>query len=58
MAGQPPDTFLISSDSGLVPLQAVEKALLDSVPKGTEDLNMKALRKGYDNGREQSTPIS
>jgi len=31
---------------------------LDSVPKGTEDLNMKALRKGYDYGREQSTPIS
>jgi 2-oxoglutarate ferredoxin oxidoreductase subunit gamma len=35
--------------TGLVPIQAV--------PKGTEDLNMKALRKGYDYGREQSTQI-
>jgi 2-oxoglutarate ferredoxin oxidoreductase subunit gamma len=44
--------------TGLVPLQAVEKAVLDSVPKGTEDLNMKALRKGYDYGREQANLIS
>ena len=43
--------------TGLVPIQAVERAVLDSVPKGTEDLNMKALRKGYDYGREQSTQI-
>jgi 2-oxoglutarate ferredoxin oxidoreductase subunit gamma len=40
--------------TGLVPFEAVEKAVLDSVPKGTEDLNLKALRKGYDYGREQA----
>jgi 2-oxoglutarate ferredoxin oxidoreductase subunit gamma len=40
--------------TGLVPIEAVERAVLDSVPKGTEDLNMKALRKWYDYGREQA----
>jgi Pyruvate/2-oxoacid:ferredoxin oxidoreductase gamma subunit len=30
---------------------AVEKAVLDSVPKGTESLNVKALMKGYEFGR-------
>ena len=41
--------------TGLVPIEAVESAVLDSVPKGTEDLNMKALRKGYDYGRTQAS---
>jgi len=41
--------------TGLVPIEAVEMAVKDSVPKGTEDLNMKALRKGYDYGRQQAT---
>lgn len=40
--------------TNLVPFEAVEKATLDSVPRGTEDLNMKALRKGYEYGREQA----
>jgi len=44
--------------TGLVSIQAVERAVLDSVPRGTEDLNMRALRKGYDYGRAQSTLIS
>jgi 2-oxoglutarate ferredoxin oxidoreductase subunit gamma len=35
----------------LVSLDAVEKAVLDSVPKGTESLNLKALMKGYEYGR-------
>lgn len=43
--------------TGLLTIEAVEKAVLDSVPKGTEDLNMKALRKGYDYGRQQSAAI-
>ena len=34
--------------TGLLSQQAVEKAVLDSVPKGTEDLNLRALRKGYE----------
>jgi len=36
----------------LVSLPAVERAVRDSVPRGTEDLNMRALRKGYEYGRE------
>ena len=37
--------------TGLLPHAAVEKAVLDSVPKGTQDLNLRALAKGYDFGR-------
>ena len=37
--------------TGLLPYEAVEKAVLDSVPKGTESLNLRALGKGYDYGR-------
>ncbi|MCX7824290.1 MAG: 2-oxoacid:acceptor oxidoreductase family protein [Verrucomicrobiae bacterium] len=38
--------------SGLLGYESVEKAVLDSVPKGTQDLNLRALRRGYDFGRE------
>jgi 2-oxoglutarate ferredoxin oxidoreductase subunit gamma len=38
--------------SGLLSPGAVEKAVLSSVPKGTEDLNLRALRKGFEYGRE------
>ncbi len=31
-------------------IDAMKKSLLDSVPKGTEELNMSALMKGYDYG--------
>lgn len=40
--------------TGVVGFEAVEKAVRDSVPKGTEDLNLKALRKGYEFGRERA----
>lgn len=40
--------------TGLLSFEAVEKAVRDSVPKGTEDLNLKALRKGYEFGRQQA----
>lgn len=40
--------------TGLLPLESVQKAVLESVPRGTEDLNLKAFRKGYDFGREQA----
>jgi 2-oxoglutarate ferredoxin oxidoreductase subunit gamma len=36
----------------LVSLDAMKKSLLDSVPKGTEELNMAALLKGYEYGRD------
>lgn len=41
--------------TGLLSFEAVEKAVRDSVPKGTEDLNMRALKKGYEFGLETIT---
>jgi 2-oxoglutarate ferredoxin oxidoreductase subunit gamma len=37
--------------TGLVSAEAMEKAVKASVPKGTEDLNMRALYKGLEYGR-------
>lgn len=34
----------------LLPMEAVERAVRDSVPRGTEDLNQRAFRKGYEYG--------
>jgi len=39
----------------LISLDAMKKAVLDSVPKGTEELNMKALTAGYTEGLKQVT---
>jgi 2-oxoglutarate ferredoxin oxidoreductase subunit gamma len=39
--------------TGLLSFEAAEKAVLDSVPRGTEDLNIRALKKGYEYGRQQ-----
>lgn len=38
--------------TGLLSYESVEKAVKDSVPKGTEDLNMRALKKGFEFGKE------
>jgi len=38
--------------TGLLTFESVESAVKDSVPKGTEDLNMRALKKGFEYGRE------
>ena len=43
--------FLVSV-TGLVSYEAMEKALLDSIPPGTEDLNQNALRTGYREGQK------
>jgi 2-oxoglutarate ferredoxin oxidoreductase subunit gamma len=48
-------TGFFAGVTGLVSLEAVEKAVLSSVPKGTEDLNMRALRKGYEFGQQHGT---
>jgi 2-oxoglutarate ferredoxin oxidoreductase subunit gamma len=40
----------------LLSIDAVEKAVIDSVPKGTESLNLKALMKGYEYGRSLVAP--
>jgi 2-oxoglutarate ferredoxin oxidoreductase subunit gamma len=37
--------------TGVVSSEAAEKALLSSVPKGTESLNLNAFRKGFEHGR-------
>ncbi len=48
-------TGFFAGVTGLVSAQAVERAVLSSVPKGTEDLNMRALRKGIEYGRGLAT---
>ncbi|MBN2734841.1 MAG: 2-oxoacid:ferredoxin oxidoreductase subunit gamma [Methanomicrobiaceae archaeon] len=40
----------VVSSTGVVSREAIEKAVLDSVPKGTEDLNIKALNAGFELG--------
>lgn len=37
--------------AGIVSKDAMEKAIKESVPKGTEELNLKAFQAGYDYGR-------
>jgi len=37
--------------AGVISEEAMRKAILDSVPKGTEELNMKAFHKGYEYAR-------
>lgn len=37
--------------TGVVTKESLEKALLDRVPKGTEELNLSALHKGYELGK-------
>lgn len=39
--------------TGVVTTEAIEKAVLDTVPKGTEDLNMKALKRGFELGTKE-----
>ncbi|HWQ68070.1 MAG TPA: 2-oxoacid:ferredoxin oxidoreductase subunit gamma [Methanospirillum sp.] len=36
--------------TGVVSREAIEKSILSSVPKGTEDLNLKAMRLGFELG--------
>ena len=42
---------IITELMGLVSVQSVESAILTRVPKGTEDLNLKAFRLGLETGR-------
>ncbi|MFQ6618108.1 MAG: 2-oxoacid:acceptor oxidoreductase family protein [Fidelibacterota bacterium] len=39
-----------TSITGLIDKEAMRKAVLNSVPKGTEELNLKAFEKGYEYG--------
>ncbi len=47
-------TGFFAGVTGLLSFESVEKAVKSSVPKGTEDLNLRAFRKGYEYGREQA----
>ncbi|MCD6558288.1 2-oxoacid:ferredoxin oxidoreductase subunit gamma, partial [Thermococci archaeon] len=38
--------------SGIIKEESIEKAVLDAVPKGTEELNLKALHKGFELGKK------
>ena len=38
----------ITALTGKVTIESVEKAVLSRVPKGTEEMNKKALRAGYE----------
>jgi len=38
--------------TGLVSFEAAERAVKSSVPRGTEDLNLRALHRGYEYGRQ------
>jgi 2-oxoglutarate ferredoxin oxidoreductase subunit gamma len=43
-------TGFFAGTTDLIKAAAVEKAVLDSVPKGTEELNLRAFRKGLEYG--------
>lgn len=42
----------ITSVAGVVGYEAMKQALFDSIPSGTEDLNLKAFEKGYEYGKQ------
>ena len=44
-----------AGQTGVISREAVEKAVLDSVPRGTEELNMRAMVRGYEQGLEART---
>jgi 2-oxoglutarate ferredoxin oxidoreductase subunit gamma len=44
----------LSSVSDLVPMEALRKSVLSSVPEGTQDFNLKAFEAGYNYGMEHA----
>jgi len=43
----------LTAITDIVPLEAMKKSVLASVPKGTEELNTKAFERGYTYGKER-----
>jgi 2-oxoglutarate ferredoxin oxidoreductase subunit gamma len=41
--------------TGVISHEAIQKAVKESVPKGTESLNIRALRRGLEYGRAVAT---
>ena len=48
----------ITAITGVVSVQAMKKAVLESVPKGTEELNIKAFDRGYSYGLEKISAVA
>jgi 2-oxoglutarate ferredoxin oxidoreductase subunit gamma len=44
----------IAAVTGIVSRESMERAVLDSIPKGSEELNLAAFRAGYDHGRAEA----
>jgi 2-oxoglutarate ferredoxin oxidoreductase subunit gamma len=47
------NVVMLGALTGVQPVvsrEAMEKAILDSAPAGTEELNLKAVRRGYELG--------
>ena len=42
----------ITSVTEVVGYEAMKQALFDSIPRGTEELNLKAFEKGYEYGKQ------
>ena len=47
----------LAATSDLVSVEAMKKAILDSIPEGTEDLNMRAFELGYKYGIEHGAKV-
>ncbi|NJE06127.1 2-oxoacid:ferredoxin oxidoreductase subunit gamma [Thermococcus sp. M36] len=43
---------ILTAWTGVVGREAIEKAVLDAVPKGTEEINLRALHKGFELGEK------
>jgi len=43
-----------SAVTGVISAESMKKAIAESVPKGTEDLNLRAFQRGYDFGVEET----
>ncbi|MDV3103494.1 2-oxoacid:ferredoxin oxidoreductase subunit gamma [Thermococcus waiotapuensis] len=39
---------ILTAWTGVVGREAIEKAVFDTIPKGTEEINLRALRKGFE----------
>ncbi len=48
----------ITSITEIVGYEAMKQALFDSIPRGTEELNLKAFEKGYEYGKSQKQQYS
>ncbi len=45
----------LTAVTGVVSYEAMKQALFDSIPAGTEELNLKAFEKGYEYGKKQKS---